>query len=479
MLEPDYIEHFTDDAESAVLGVASELVALYAEAMPSPEGVSSLTMADLAIAAQEAARKAVKLLARHSHMIDQIAVRSVEGALRRSAETDIAAIGKTLSWLPDRVSDRLNATTAASISAIRTVIQRDNLAMAEAVRSAYLKNAMLAVAEVNGTGKRWEQACRDAVLRLADEGVRIVDYRSGAMAQADVAVRRHIRTQVVQAGAANTLHLLEETGHDLVQTSSHSGAREDHAEWQGRVFSLSGKSGRYPSFYAATKYGDVAGLCGANCRHSFGVYVEGQPKRYPRDPDKDQGRDRDEVYRASQTQRYHEREIRRCKREAAALDAAGLDNSKERLRIGSHQKSLREHLSEHPYLSRERKREQVYEHDGKRVYPLTKKPDIRIGRSVGAAAYRDDVRLPDGTMTKVSEGTRITRIATIAGMGTGTRIKIENHLVEKYGGKKGQWEKRRGNGYVDDLGMSRPCELHWFEEKDVGRVDMKVKRFYT
>lgn len=249
--------------------------------------------------------------------------------------------------------------------------------------------------------------------------------------------------------------------------------------WQGRIFSLSGKSAKYPNFYAATKYGDVAGLCGANCRHSFGVYIEGQPKRYPSDPDKEQGRDRGEVYAATQKQRYHEREIRKYKRKAAALESAGINNSEERLRIGAHQKALREHLEAHPYLSRESKREQVYEHNGKRVYPLTAKPDVQIGRSVGAAAYRDKVLLPDGTFTKVSENSRITRIVTIAGKGTETRIKVEERLCEKYGGKRGEWEKRRGNGYVDDLGMKRPCELHWFEEESVGRVDMKVKRFYT
>lgn len=107
------------------------------------------------------------------------------------------------------------------------------------------------------------------------------------------------------------------------------------------------------------------------------------------------------------------------------------------------------------------------------------KPDVQIGRSVGAAARRDKVMLPDGTITKTSEGTRITKIVTIAGKGTGKKIRVEDHLCEKYGGKRGNWEKCRGSGYVDDLGMKRPCELHWFEEEDAGRVDMKVKRFYA
>jgi hypothetical protein len=42
--------------------------------------------------------------------------------------------------------------------------------------------------------------------------------------------------------------------------------------------------------------------------------------------------------------------------------------------VGNHQKALRELTEEHGFLSREYRREQVYEHKGKRVYPLSAKP---------------------------------------------------------------------------------------------------------
>lgn len=103
---------------------------------------------------------------------------------------------------------------------------------------------------------------------------------------------------------------------------------------------------------------------------------------------------------------------------------------------------------------------------------------IEIGRSLGAAAFRDIVWLPDGSTTKISEGTRITGIVTIAGKGSRRKIDEIDGLVAKYGGKSGEWEKKRGSGYVDDLGMSRPCELHWYEEPSVGRVKMKVSKFF-
>lgn len=46
------------------------------------------------------------------------------------------------------------------------------------------------------------------------------------------------------------------------------------------------------------------------------------------------------------------------------------------------------------------------------------------------------------------------------------------------GGQRDKWSKRRGTTRIDDLGMSRPCEVHWHEEESVGRVEMKVKKYY-
>jgi hypothetical protein len=373
MLQPDYIEHFTDDAQGAVMSCADEVLQLYASYL-SPSAMRDATAASVAELSGAIARQAVLVMAKHSHMIASIAAKVAENALRTGTSTDVADIGRTIGMLPASVQHNLKATTAASVASIRKQLQRDNLAMLESARESYLSAAMQAVSDVNGRSVPFEDACRSAVVRLSDAGISIVDYRSGARAQADVAVRRHIRTQVVQAGAENTLSLLDGTGHDLVQTSSHGGSRKEHARWQGRIFSLSGGSGKYPNFYKETGYGDVGGLCGANCKHSFGIYLEGQPKRYPHDPDAEEGLDREEVYQATQTQRYHERSIRKYKRESANLQAAGLDDTVERLKVGNHQKALRELTEEHGFLSREYRREQVYEHKGKRVYPLSAKP---------------------------------------------------------------------------------------------------------
>ena len=89
-------------------------------------------------------------------------------------------------------------------------MSRDNLKMPANVQRAYLEVVAQAVARVNSGMAGYEQATREAVLKLARRGVSVVDYKSGAWAQADVAMRRHMRTQVIQAGSRNTLELLED-----------------------------------------------------------------------------------------------------------------------------------------------------------------------------------------------------------------------------------------------------------------------------
>lgn len=67
---------------------------------------------------------------------------------------------------------------------------------------------------------------------------------------------------------------------DLVEITAHSGARPNHAKWQGKVFSLSGKHPKYPSFYESTGYGTDEGLGCAGCRHSFFPFFEGMSPTY-------------------------------------------------------------------------------------------------------------------------------------------------------------------------------------------------------
>ena len=124
------------------------------------------------------------------------------------------------------------------------------------------------------------------------------------------------------------LDLAAEMDCDLVEVTSHSGARPSHAEWQGKVYSISGKSKKYPPL-SHTGYGTGDGLKGWNCRHDFYPFFEGISERasFPVDIAENQ-----KEYEAAQRQRAIERSIRSSKRGLAALDSAIQSTDDEQLK---------------------------------------------------------------------------------------------------------------------------------------------------
>ena len=90
----------------------------------------------------------------------------------------------------------------------------------------------------------------------------------------------------------------------------------------------------YPDFAASTGYGTGAGLCGWNCRHSFGPYVEGAPRVWTdeklaelNEPKYEYNGEKLTEYEAQQKENYFNRQIHRWNREAEAICAAGQDAS--------------------------------------------------------------------------------------------------------------------------------------------------------
>lgn len=179
-----------------------------------------------------------------------------------------------------------------------------------------------------------KEAVRRAVKTLCRQGVTAIEYPGGHRDGMDVAVRRAVVTGVNQTAMQLQTARADELGVDLVETTAHAGARPSHAEWQGRIFSRSGRSRKYPDFVSATGYGTGPGLGGWNCSHSFRPYVEGMPRTYSRELLREYEAEDYEYnglkmteYEALQRQREIERSIRRWKREKQAMAAIGGDTS--------------------------------------------------------------------------------------------------------------------------------------------------------
>lgn len=183
-------------------------------------------------------------------------------------------------------------------------------------------------------------AIRSTIKQLSAEGVGAIRYPTGRTDTIEVAVRRAVVTGVNQTALRLQDARADEMGADLVEVSAHAGARPSHAQWQGGIYSRSGKSRKYPDFVKTTGYGTGAGLGGWNCSHSFRPWFEGMSRTYDKALLKEyQAKDyeyngvRMTEYEALQEQRKIERNIRRWKREQNALQAAGLDSSEASAKI--------------------------------------------------------------------------------------------------------------------------------------------------
>lgn len=192
------------------------------------------------------------------------------------------------------------------------------------VLNAYQLEMDLAVLKVATGTFSYDQAVNDCVHRLAQSGLRSIDYANGRAYQLDTAARMSVRTGLSQLSGKIMEENLKSSGQDLVITSQHMGSRPEHAVWQNKVFSYSGKSKKYPDFFKETGYGTVTGLKGANCTHDFYPYWEGASV-IPEDikepaPVNINGREYS-YYQVSQQQRKMERDIRATKREIEAQRA--------------------------------------------------------------------------------------------------------------------------------------------------------------
>lgn len=192
---------------------------------------------------------------------------------------------------------------------------------ADAAQQAFIRACDKAYHLTASGAVSYTQAVKEAVNDIASNGV-VVRYPSGHTDTIETATLRAVRTGISQASAQIQTARMDEMDVDLVLVSSHLGARPSHAEWQGKIYSRSGKDPKYPDFVKSTRYGSVDGLCGANCRHSFGPYFEGMDNPF----EQYDSAENKKAYEIQQRQRALERRIRKTKREVMGLKTA-VDNA--------------------------------------------------------------------------------------------------------------------------------------------------------
>lgn len=194
---------------------------------------------------------------------------------------------------------------------------------AEAAQRLFINECDNAYYLVSSGVVSYTQAVKEAVNNVVSGGV-IVHYPSGHKDTIETATARAVRTGVAQATGDISIKRMEEMDWDIILVSAHIGARigdggqnpGNHLWWQGQFYSRTGSDRRFPPF-SQTGYGTGEGLCGWNCRHSFGS-GDGVNNPY-----KDiQTADNYKVEQLEKRQRTLERRIRKTKREVMGMQEA-------------------------------------------------------------------------------------------------------------------------------------------------------------
>ncbi|MCB7306178.1 phage minor capsid protein [Bariatricus massiliensis] len=114
----------------------------------------------------------------------------------------------------------------------------------------------------------YETMLKKAVKEMTRGGMRTVAYASGRRYRIESATRAALMTGFNQINSFMNEQAARELGTDDYEVSYHIGARPSHQTWQGRVYS-------YQELKSICLLGDVTGLCGANCYHSYTPFVKG------------------------------------------------------------------------------------------------------------------------------------------------------------------------------------------------------------
>lgn len=368
MLSPKYLE-----------GMPERMVELYAQAETDilADMARRISAYDYFIpAAEHQLRMLEEMGAEQDYVFDRLAeltgkserelVRLFEEAGRKASSSDAEIYRRAGREPPDMdtspaLQDRLNAGLR------QTQQEFANLTRSTA-RGAYgeLGQALdRAWMQITSGGMDTDTAVRSAVKWLSARGVDTVDYDSGYRNSVEAAVRRATVTGINQTCLKLQWELADLMDSDLVEVTAHAGARPSHAVWQGGIYSRSGKSKKYPDFVSRTGYGTGAGLGGWNCRHSFYPYFEGTPRTWTGkalaaldEKNIEYNGERLTEYEASQKQRYIERQIRRWKRENAAMRAAGQDTYESSAKIKEWQERQKD-FQQQTGLKRHASREQI------------------------------------------------------------------------------------------------------------------------
>lgn len=205
-----------------------------------------------------------------------------------------------------------------------------------------------------------QEAVRKCIKEFSDKGIPAFVDAAGREWSPEAYINMDIRTTVSNTANAAQDARCDDYGIDLIEVSSHPGARPKCAPYQGRIFSRSNQSGiahdgngneiKYEPL-SSTSYGEPDGLFGINCKHKKYPFIDGVnfQRYFPYDKEEN-----DKRYKEIQEQRRLERKIRKTKTEADMLKEVGdTEGAKAaRAKLKTQRKAYKQYCDEHELTQR-------------------------------------------------------------------------------------------------------------------------------
>ena len=402
-LTPNYLQKCTDGIERQYQQLVTEILVDLADRISHAQGMTS-TAEYLNEKLREMSLHQVwinQMLAKVLNTTEKEVEKLMEESTYKSTRSEIRnleAHGYDTSGLEfaAQIEKSTNVAKNELTNLTRTTGQLATAKLMNIYDQAYL--------QVSTGAYSYDQAVTNAVKKLAKDGLGEVTYPTGAKRTVEAAVRVAVRTSVSQNALKCEEDMLDDMDVNLVEVSSHLGARPSHAVWQGKIYWRKHPEGNYENFYEATGYGTPTGLGGYNCRHQHYAYFGDDDEQAYHHIDETLNK---EAYEMEQKQRSLERKLREWDRKEKILNAGGVDSTEAKRWKSYYKKKLDEHVkSSHGFLKRDYAAEKA----------LTKG---KTSKSSSASDYTSHYSDKGGKGThsvEVSKGSKVSKMSKLLGL---------------------------------------------------------------
>ena len=273
-------------------------------------------------------------------------------------------VSQAMDNMVSQAKDKLNLTNTTMLHSAQKAFR--NLVSTIAKESIEIMNKS-ATSVITGAEAR-QQVLEKAIRQFNEKGITGFVDKAGREWTPEAYVNMVIRTTAGNVATEVQTARERDYGIELIEISSHTGARPKCAKDQGKIFSLDNKrgqtedlNGRKVEYYPwnSSSYGEPDGILGINCTHHKFSFIPGiSIQRYFPTKDFEENK---RLYKQTQIQRALERDVRKQKRECMLYKEIGDQEAFEKasVKLKSKEAALVDYVDRNKFLHRRRDREKV------------------------------------------------------------------------------------------------------------------------